>query len=82
MNISNPSLNLIAGVILIWELVWKGIALWKSAKNSHSYWFIAILILNTVGVLPIAYLILDKYYFNKAATSSVVKSTKLSKKSK
>ena len=41
---------------LIWELVWKGLALWKSARNSQSYWFVAILIFNTLGVLPIVYI--------------------------
>jgi len=43
-------------VVLAWSLVWKGLALWKSAKNSQKYWFVAFLILNTLGVLPIIYL--------------------------
>lgn len=42
--------------LLIWELIWKGIALWKSGRNNQLKWFIAILILNTVGILPIIYL--------------------------
>jgi len=42
--------------LLIWELSWKGIALWKSAKNNHPYWFICILIINTIGILPIVYI--------------------------
>lgn len=45
---------------MIWELVWKGIALWKAARNGHKYWYIAILILNTVGILPIVYVLLYK----------------------
>ena len=51
--------------IILWELVWKGLALWKSAKRDHKYWFIALLFLNTVGLLPIGYLLFDKYYSNK-----------------
>jgi hypothetical protein len=47
--------------LVIWELVWKGIALWHSARNSQKWWFFAILILNTVGLLPIIYLV----FFNK-----------------
>jgi len=42
--------------LIIWEAVWKGIALWKSGRNNQLKWFIAILILNTVGILPIIYL--------------------------
>ncbi|PIQ66990.1 MAG: hypothetical protein CO184_00130 [Candidatus Zambryskibacteria bacterium CG_4_9_14_3_um_filter_40_16] len=43
-------------LLIIWSLVWKGFALWKSARLSHKWWFIAILILNTVGILEIFYL--------------------------
>jgi len=42
--------------LIIWDAVWKGIALWKSAKNNQLKWFIAIFLLNTVGILPIVYL--------------------------
>jgi len=41
----------------IWTLVWKGMGLWKSAKNKKLYWFLAILILNTAGILPIVYIL-------------------------
>ncbi len=42
--------------IIIWELIWKGIALWKSGRNNQLPWFICILIFNTIGILPIIYL--------------------------
>jgi len=42
-------------VLAIWEMVWKGIALWKAGKNNQLGWFIAIFIFNTVGILPIVY---------------------------
>lgn len=41
----------------IWELVWKGIALWKCGRHKQLAWFIAILLLNTLGILPILYLL-------------------------
>jgi len=44
-------------IVSLWELVWKGIALWKSARNSQLVWFIALIILNTAGILPIVYLL-------------------------
>ena len=48
------------GILSLWELVWKGFALWYSAKNKHKAWFIFILILNTAGILPIIYIFTHK----------------------
>ncbi len=42
-------------LFLAWSLFWKGIALWKAARNNHRYWFLALLILNFGGVLEILY---------------------------
>lgn len=43
-------------IIAIWDIVWKGIALWKSGRNDQVAWFVCILIFNTAGILPIVYL--------------------------
>lgn len=43
-------------ILFIWSILWKGIALWKSAKYDQRNWFIVILVLNTVGILEIIYL--------------------------
>jgi hypothetical protein len=48
---------LIFVILAVWELIWKGIALWKCGRNNQLVWFILILILNTAGILPIIYLI-------------------------
>lgn len=42
--------------LLLWELVWKGFALWRAGRNNQPNWFVFLLILNTVGILPIIYL--------------------------
>ena len=47
-------------ILVLWEIVWKGIALWKAAKESQKYWFAAMLILNTAGILPILYIFVFK----------------------
>ncbi|MDP3990639.1 MAG: DUF5652 family protein [archaeon] len=47
-------------LLAIWEAIWKGFALWHSARNKQLGWFIIILIVNTVGILPIVYLILAR----------------------
>lgn len=49
---------LLIALILIWSLVWKGFALWKSAELRQKYWFIAILIVNSFGIIEIIYLFL------------------------
>ncbi|MFA5880491.1 MAG: DUF5652 family protein [Candidatus Margulisiibacteriota bacterium] len=43
-------------VLLAWSIVWKGIALWKAARNNASAWFIVFMILNTAGILEIIYI--------------------------
>jgi uncharacterized membrane protein YiaA len=43
-------------LLVIWTLPWKGVALWKAARLSQKGWFIALLILNTVGILEILYI--------------------------
>ena len=48
-------------LIMLWVLPWKGVALWKAAKNGHKKWFIAILILNTLAILEIIYI----FFFSK-----------------
>ena len=48
-------------LIVIWVLPWKGVALWRTAKNTHRAWFIAMLVLNTLAILEIIYI----FYFSK-----------------
>ena len=43
--------------LLIWSLIWKGMALWHAAKRSEKPWFIVLLVLNTMGILEIVYLV-------------------------
>ena len=47
----------IATVLAVWELAWKGVGLWHTARNRHLGWFIAIMVLNTAGILPIIYFV-------------------------
>jgi len=50
-------IHVIIVILAVWELVWKFIALWRAARNNHLSWFICIAIFNTVGILPIIYLV-------------------------
>ena len=60
-----PGLLALLIVAVIWELIWKGFGLWKSAQRKNIIWFIAILIFNTVGILPILYI----YVFSELGKS-------------
>ncbi len=42
--------------LMVWDLVWKAIGLWHAARNNQRGWFVALLLINSVGILPIAYL--------------------------
>lgn len=53
-------LIIILGVAMLFDSVMKLIALWKSARNNHLAWFICLAIFNTVGILPIVYLVLNR----------------------
>ncbi len=57
------------GIILlvVWVIIWKGIALWKAAKNGSKSWFIALLVLNTIGILKIIYI----FYFAKEKSTEI-----------
>jgi hypothetical protein len=48
--------NVIFILLILWSFVWKGIALWKAARNSSKPWFVVLLILNTLGILEILYI--------------------------
>ncbi len=47
-------------IFSLWEIVWKIIAMWKSARNNDLVWFILIAVFNTLGILPIIYILLHK----------------------
>lgn len=44
-------------VAVVWTIVLKGFALWHAARGSQKWWFIILLIVNTLGILEIIYLI-------------------------
>lgn len=54
-------------LIVLWSLAWKGIALWKAARLGHKAWFVALLVVNTVGILEIIYIFAIAQKEHKAA---------------
>jgi hypothetical protein len=46
--------------LALFEAVFKLIALWRAARKKQLAWFIVLGIINTAGILPIIYLLLNK----------------------
>lgn len=63
----------ILAIIALWIVVLKGFALWHAAKNEQKWWFIALLVINTLGILEIVYLVWFRpsspYFCNKKSHS-------------
>jgi|TARA_B100001971_G_C17942609_1_gene408438 hypothetical protein len=64
-------------LLVIWTIVWKGYALWKAGRNNQPYWFVALLVLNTAGILPIIYIL----FFRKNLNPNMTRHPKIVKKS-
>lgn len=66
MNNSNlllPTLGWLLPLIFIlgiWDMVWKIIGMWKAGRNNELVWFICIAVFNTLGILPIIYILINK----------------------
>lgn len=54
-------------MLAIWSLIWKGIALWKAARSSSKPWYVALLVINTVGLLEILYI----FFFSKKKGNNI-----------
>lgn len=54
-------------LVVLCELAWKGIALWIAARRGDKVWYVVMLVVNSVGIVPIVYILLNK---NKATKAS------------
>lgn len=41
---------------IVLDIVLRGIALWRSARAGQTWWFFALLVINSLGILPGIYL--------------------------
>ena len=57
----------LALVAALWSLFWKGLALWHSAQRGEYWWFLALLLINTLGILEIIYL----FFFAKLKANNL-----------
>ena len=55
--------------VMIWAVAWKGWALWISARKNSPIWFVALLVINTLGIFEILYI----FIFSKMGQKKEVK---------
>ena len=52
-------------MIVLLDVVLRGFALWRAARAKQPWWFIALLVINSMGILPAVYL----FVINKSQDS-------------
>lgn len=43
--------------LILMDVILKGIGLWRSARNGQKWWFVGLMFVNSLGILPIIYLV-------------------------
>jgi len=59
-----PLLGIII-VLALFDAAMKGWGMWRAARMSKNIWFIALLIVNSLGILPIIFLLVTKKEYAK-----------------
>jgi hypothetical protein len=55
-------LALLPGIwlLVVIDLLLRGYALWHAARRGQTVWFVVLLILNTAGILPLIYILINR----------------------
>ena len=64
--------------IQLWELPWKGIALWRAARNKHIGWFVTLMLVHLAGLIDIIYI----FYFSEPKKRITPRAHKVTKNAK
>jgi len=67
--------GLILGITILLSLALKGYSLWFAAKRNEKWWFIILLIVNTLGILEIVYLSAVVKIWKKIGSSTTLPPT-------
>ncbi|KKQ95646.1 MAG: hypothetical protein UV74_C0013G0251 [Candidatus Woesebacteria bacterium GW2011_GWB1_43_14] len=44
-------------IFIVLDVVLRGVALWRSSKRDEKGWFVALLVINSIGIFPLIYLL-------------------------
>ena len=56
--------------LVVWSMIWTGLALWHSARRGQKWWFIFFLLVHTAGILEIIYLLFVAKIFTSSKKRS------------
>lgn len=62
------SINGVMGLLLLVtliDLIFKGWALWRAARLGKKWWFIPLLVVNSMGILPVVFLLATNYEYQQ-----------------
>ena len=71
----SPSIRPFLFIVWAADLALRGIALYKSARKGQNIWFVALLLINSMGILPIIYFVLQKDIVFNRTPKAVTKKT-------
>ena len=76
-----PILAIILLSLFSLDLILRAVSLWRAARAKQTFWFIALLLLNTMTILPIIYLIFfaEEPLYKNWQKNSAQKTTKRKK---
>ncbi len=52
--------------LIVWSGFWKGLALWRAARLKQVGWYVALFIINTVGIFEIIYLVATRRKYRES----------------
>lgn len=61
-----PFLGLIIPLVIL-DVALKGWGMWRAARMNKTVWFVALLLVNSMGILPAIFLLLTKDEYAKLA---------------
>ncbi len=56
LGVSVSTAETLLVIAILWTIPWKGISLWRASKRNEKWWFVALLLVNTLAILEILYL--------------------------
>ncbi len=73
---TNKQMLFIFILFIIYSFVLKGIALWKAARKAQKGWFVALFLINTLGILELLYIFIFSKKENKIISNKSEKDKK------
>ncbi|MCB9808350.1 hypothetical protein H6770_03785 [Candidatus Peribacteria bacterium] len=52
-------------IVAIVDVVFRGFAMWRAARMEKKSWFIALLVINSMAILPIIFLLMTNQEYKK-----------------